>query len=791
MSDLKAQYNTNSLKSKQASMVLGNKYRFTLLTERLIRLEYSETAEFNDKATQLAIFRDFDVPKFLVNQNEQYIEIKTDYFTLTYLKESNFKNKPKSLSILLNGTANIWHYNHPEVRNYYGSSVSVEVKNQQPINRGLYSLDGFVSFDDSESITFDENYNIAGKNIDEIDIYVFLYNRDFGFCIQDYLKLTGMPSLIPRYALGNWWCKDGFNTSQDVEKQVSDFYKNGVPLSIVMLNKEWRADIIGGYSFNLKLFENPRYFINKMHSYGVKLGLNINPGDGITANDPNYSKAIEIVEPNKKTSMIDFDPLNPKFLDAYFNIFIKSLENIGVDFFWNDYFDEKNLNYLWIINHYHYHFMENDKSKRGFLLSRNPLIASHRYSVLYSGETKVSWDNFRRLPFFSICASNIAVSWWSHDVGGYSGGVEEDDLYIRSVQLGVFSPILRFNSKNGKYYKKEPWKWDYKTKSIVSDYLRLRHKLIPYLYSEAYQYHKAGKIIFQPLYYLFPKIYDDALYRNEYFFGSQLFVAPIINRREPLMNRTIHRFYLPEGIWYDYSTGKKFIGNKKYVSFFRDEDYPVFARQGAIIPFSNKSNINNTSNPTSLEIQIFPGKSNSFELYEDDGFSQLYKEGKYLKTLIEYNYMKSNYTVIIRSLEGCHGIVPEVRNYKIRFKNTKKADEVSTYFNQGVSIPNNSYVDNNDFIVEVENVESIGQLTINCKGKDIEIDAVRVISEDIDSILMDLVIETELKEEIDKIISSSEPLNKKRIALRKLKKKGLNPSFVKLFLKLLEYINQI
>ena len=523
----------------------------------------------------------------------------------------------------------------------------------------------------------------------------------------------------------------------------------------------------------------------------MRIGLNINPEGGINPNEPNYNEAIKYLVTNEKNLLIDFDPYNPKYLDVYFKIFIRPLEELGVDFFWNDYSNLKELTKLWIMNHYHFLDMEKVKSKRGIILSRNPLIASHKYPVLYSGETRVSWDNFKKLPFFSISASNIGVSWWSHDVGGYGGGIEEDDLYVRSVQLGVFSPILRFNSKSGKYYKKEPWKWNYKTKRIVSDYLRLRHRIIPYLYSEAYQYHKNGRIIFQPVYYLIPRLFDDSLYRNEYFFGSQLLVAPIINKKEPLMNRTIHRFYLPAGTWYDYTTGKKFLGNKKYVAFFKDEDYPVFAKQGAIIPLSVKSNINNIANPSTLEIQIFPGMSNNFELYEDDGFSQKYEDGYYVKTLIDYNYMKNNYTVIIRTLESKPGIIPEKRNYKIRFKNTKKADEVLTYFNQGTPVENNCYIDGNDFVVEIINVESLGQLTINCKGNDIEIDAVRVINEDIDSILMDLLIETELKEEIDKVISSDEPLNKKRIALRKLKRKGLDTSFIKLFLKLLEYVDQI
>ena len=239
MYDLGAQFHRSmsGLKSKSGSIVIGDKYRFTVLTERLIRLEYSFEGTFNDRPTQLVSFRDFDIPEYYVNQNETMLEIKTRYFTLTYVKESDFRKNRKDLNILLNNTNNSWYYGHPEARNYYGSSISVEVKNDNPINRGLYSLDGFVSIDESKAIRFDDKGTIIQNAGQNVDIYVFLYNKDFGFCIQDYLKLTGMPALIPRYALGNWWCKDGIYSSDEYENMISTFYKNGIPLSVLLLGK--------------------------------------------------------------------------------------------------------------------------------------------------------------------------------------------------------------------------------------------------------------------------------------------------------------------------------------------------------------------------------------------------------------------------------------------------------------------------------------------------------------------------------------------------------------------------
>ena len=177
-------------------------------------------------------------------------------------------------------------------------------------------------------------------------------------------------------------------------------------------------------------------------------------------------------------------------------------------------------------------------------------------------------------------------------------------------------------------------------------------------------------------------------------------------------------------------------------------------------------------------------------MYEDDGISSLYKEGYFLKTEISYNYLPNNYSVMVRASEGKSGIVPERRNYKIRFRNTKETDKVSAYF-KDQPLKEEHYSEGQDFIVEVKNVPTVGQFTVNVRGDDIELSASHVMANDIDDILNNLQIETKLKEEIAKIIFGEGETKKKRIALMKLKKKGLDKSFVDLFKKLLDYMDRI
>lgn len=779
------------------NIIQGEKYRFTVLTPRLIRMEYSETGEFEDRLTTLVINRKTDKVDFKLKEDKKYIEITTSYFRLTYQKNKPFYSGKidtmKNLKVELLNTDRIWYYGHPEIRNYGAPSNSLDdSKGKLKLKKGLYSVDGFASINDSSDIVT-EDFKIIKRDKDVIDIYLFMYLKDFAQCLKDYYLITGSPSLIPRYALGNWWSKNEEYNDILLKDLIDDFKSKEIPLSILLLDKKWHLNEYknkkydSGFTWNRTLFSNPNKMIDYLHKNGIRLGLNINPLEGILPYEDSYEILSRTLE--KKDDILLFNVLDDKVIELYFEILIHPLDNMGVDFFWIDC-DTKNENNNAILDYYHENDMKRDYKRRPMLLSRNVTEAPHRYPVLYSGKTIVSWDTLRMIPFYNSSASNIGVSYWAHDIGGYYKGTEDNELYTRYVQLGVFSPILKFGADEGKYYKREPWKWSIKTYSIVKNYLQLRHRLIPYLYAEAYKYHKYGMPIVMPIYYKFPEMYDDINYRNGYYFGTELFISPIVNKKDYIMNRSIHKFFLPDGMWYDFVTGKKFPGGKNYISFFKEEDYPVFAKAGSIITLGNNENINDTTPPKDMEIQIFPGRSNTYHLYEDDGVSDLYKKNYYLLTEIDYNYMPNNYTVIIRPIDGKKGIVPDNRNYRLVFRNTKRANDVLVYFNNE-KLDYNSYVKDNDFIVEVQNVSTVGQLTINCKGKDIEIDAVRIINDDVESIISDLQIETRLKELIDAILFSDLTIKKKRIEIRKLTKKGLEKKFVKLFLKILEYIQEI
>ena len=785
--------------ANEKAIFKGNKYRITILSERLIRFEYDTNGRFFDHPTEFARFRNFSVPDFQVEENDKTLVIQTKYFVLQYVKERPFigpKYAPdQNLKVGLMNSDKIWYFNHPEVRNFGATKISLDGNMKSSLKKGLYSTDGFASFDDSKSLVFMEDGFLVKPTEKRIDTYLFIYRRDFGLCLKDYFTLTGYPPLLPRYALGIWWNRDMIYSFEDTKKLIKAFNLHNIPISVLLLNEFWhlkdKRDLNKfktGFTFSHELFPDPYAFTTYMHDRGVRIGINMDPVEGIGEHEEGFRMiATELGLIN--TRRIPFNVFDKTFVAIYFNHLIKALDSLGVDFYWIDY----NYDYdtLRALNHYHFTNYLKDNHTRPFLFSRNNLIASHRYGVHYSGKTNVGFETLDYLPSFNSSASNIGVSWWSHDIGGFKGGMEDSELYIRYIEFGVFSPIFRLACERGHYYKREPWSWDIKTFTIAKDYCHLRQRLIPYLYTENYKYHKTGLPLVQPLYYSYPEVYDEPTYKNEYYFGSELLVKAITKKQDNIMNRCVEQIFLPKGTWYDFKTGKKFPGNRKYVAFYKDEDYPVFAKSGSIIPLAILGeNINDTNPPEGLEIHVFPGRSNIYKLYEDDGLSRLNEEGYYIITAIDYNYLANNYTLIIRPIEGKTGIIPKSRDYKIRFRNTREAEDVKAYIND-TEIPVEAYTDENDFVVFAKNIPTTSQLTINCKGRDIEIDAVRLINEDINSIISDAKIKTSLKEQIAAIMFSDMETNKKRIEIRKLKKKGLNDVFVKMFIKLLEYVSEI
>lgn len=768
---------TNKLIPENKYIVRGRTYRFTVLTPRLIRLEYNPNGNFEDRATSLVVNRGFSNVTFNITPDENFLILSTEYFTLRYVKEKPLS--PSTIKITINGTDKEWTMGHKEIRNYGALSYSLDdLSEKSKLSKGLYSLDGFVAVDDSKNFVI-ENDNFV-KREPTTDIYLFAYRTDLGLCLQDYFNLTGYPPMIPRYALGNWWYKNDQYNMYDIDEILKKFKDNRIPISVFLLGDKWHNNV-ENYAYDRTLFD-----INNLNIYyqekAKNFGLTINPALKINQNDPLYNEIIKYIPPVNNT--ISLIPLDNNSINIYLNLIVKNLMNSGINIFNIDYYNKQDKENLFLLNHYHYTVA--NLQQRGIILSRNPEIAPHRYPIIYSGKTRVSWETLNYLATYNNSASNIGVTWHAHAIGGYYGGIEDDELYLRYLQFGVFNPIFILSSDAGKYYKREPWKWNQLILKVIVEYMQLRNKLVPYIYNESYIYHKCGVPLIQPLYYKYPKIYDEPNYVNQFFFGSRIMISPIVKRKNLEMNRVVQRLFIPNGIWYDYSSGKKFIGNKYYMNFYKDEDYPIFIKEGSIIPMSQDFD---TKCPKNMEIQIFPAENGlygSYELYEDDGISKIVGDN-YLITKMNLDKVDNGYKFTITPKAGRMQL--ENRNYTLKFRNMKDPERVIVKYD-GSMFENTHESENKDMIIKLENINVYSTVEVNIIGQNLEIETESVINEEIEGILYDLEINTILKYKINDIIFSDLPIKKKRIALRKLRKDKLEPKYINMFIGLLNFIEK-
>ena len=775
--------NSKNLIPSNKYIIRGQTYRFSILTPRLIRIEYNKNGNFEDRATSLVVNRKFDDFRFTVGGEEPGLIITTEYFTLTYVKESPLT--ATSLKVTINGTDKNWYPGHKEIRNLGSIGYSLDefdiksdIKLDKGLVKGLYSLDGFALIDDSKNLVIYDGKFLERDN-DTIDAYLFAYRSDLGLCLQDYFNLTGYPPLIPRYALGSWWYKNDVYNPESIDDIIKKFNDNKIPISVFLLGNKWHNNI-NNFNYDQNLFD-----INKINQYyqskTQKFGLTINPELSILSTDPFYNFITQYIKPNNNS--VSFIPFDNNTIAVYINTVVNNLITSGIKIFNIDYYNPKDKHGLFLLNHFHYTIA--NITERGVILSRNPGVAPHRYPVIYSGRTKVSWDTLRNLPAYNNSASNLGVCWHAHAIGGYYSGIEDSELFIRYIQFGVFNPIFILAGDTGKYYKREPWKWNQIKLSVIRDFMQLRNKLVPYIYNEGYTYHKYGVPIIQPLYYKYPKIIDEPNYINQYFFGTKIMISPIIKRKNPEMNRVVQRVFIPNGVWYDYFSGKKFSGNKYYIGFYKEEDYPIFVKEGSIIPMSLDDN---TNCPTNMEIQIFPAENGlygSYELYEDDGINLNPSKNNYLITKMNLDKVETGYKFTITKKEGFFNL-PN-RNYLLRFRNMKSPQKVYIkYNNSNVEYPYE--IEKNDLLIRLNDISVYAPLEVNIVGNNIEIETISVINEEIGGILDDIEINTILKEKIDAIIFSDLPITKKRIELRKLRKEKLEPKYINMFIGLLEFI---
>lgn len=666
-------------KADQNAIVISDHARFTILSSRLIRMEYDPQGIFDDRPSQVVWFRNLPVPEFSVNHIGRSIIIETNHLNLTYFPGKKFNRH--TLSILLKQSNVVWYHGDGDHANLNGTFRTLdEADGAVDLEPGLMSRSGWSVVDDSKSLVFTQNGWLESRNksIAYEDLYFFGYVSEYLDCLKEYQYLTGHVPLLPRWALGNWWSRYWRYSQSELLALMDDFESHDIPLSVCIVDMDWHITNTGntstgwtGYTWNKDLFPDPQIFIQELHLKNLKTALNLHPAEGIYPHEAVYPQMAKRIGIDPETQQpVPFDIASPDFVSAYFEELHQPLEAQGIDFWWLDWQQGNKaaivgLDPLFWLNHLHAYQQMRLDSNRPFIFSRWPGLGGHRYPIGFSGDTVVSWKSLDFQPYFTATASNVAFGWWSHDIGGHMDGIEEPELYLRWVQFGVFSPILRLHSTNNPYHERRPWAFDAETEIRVRQAMKLRHRLIPYIYTASWLNEKQGIPLILPMYYINPM--HEAAYQcsKQYYFGSELIAAPFTTSADPSTNHSRQVVWLPEGDWFNFFSGEYHRGGGWHAIYGRLGDIPVFAKAGAIIPLSDDSTKNGADNPKSLEIKVFAGANNSYTLYEDDGESLAYRQGDFSTTRFSQEWQPDTMTFHIYPTQGSSTHLPEKRSFCI------------------------------------------------------------------------------------------------------------------------------
>ncbi len=663
-------------KANDNQVKISDNIRITYLTSRLIRVEVDK---FYDEASFTVINRQFEnVEKFKVAKNGNKIAVETNDVIFT------IKNgKPVCVKMKSNGDVQYF----TKQKNLKGTRRTLDATfGRVHLDDGLITKDGAYLLDDSNTFLFDD----AGHFVPRCggkDYYCFAYGNDYRKTIKAFLSISGDTPIVPRFALGVWWSRYHAYTDSEYLNLMDRFEKENVPLTVATIDMDWhyvdlkkqfgiKENGWTGYSWNRELFKDYKSFLSNLQGRNLKVTLNLHPADGIRYFEDMYDETAKAVGIDPKTKEpVKFSCKSDKFWNAYFDKVHKPYEKDGVDFWWIDWqqgkeSDIKGLDPLNALNHYHY--LDNGENGQiPLILSRYAGFGSHRYPLGFSGDTAINFKVLDFQPYFTANAANSAYFWWSHDIGGHHFGYRNDELYLRWIQFGVFSPILRLHSTSNDLLGKEPWKYRQDVCENAKHWLRFRHSLIPYLFTADYNCHKNGTALLEPMYYSYPDCKDAFNVPNEYKFGNELIVCPITEKLNKKTNTASVKAFIPNGTYTDIFTLQKYKGPMNITLSRELYTIPVLAKQGAIIPLSGDKG-NSVDNPENLTLWIFNG-DNTYTLYEDNGKKDFEKHN--IKTRIINSFDEKNNTakLVIKKPFGDEDLINKSRKYTLCFKEIESA----------------------------------------------------------------------------------------------------------------------
>ncbi|KAJ5396399.1 hypothetical protein N7509_004512 [Penicillium cosmopolitanum] len=737
------------------------KYRFTILADGLLRYEWAEDHLFEDRASVFAINRRLPVPEFRVKYDDDTLQIITSRFHLTYNKGA-FSASGLSASVKghFGPHSSIWRYGAP-TSNLGGTARTLdEVDGRTALESGVISREGFATLDDSNSMLFDESQWVtlrrSGKRVDG---YLFAYGHDYQLAIQAFYRLSGPQPLLPRWALGNWWSRYHAYTSREYLELMERFEEKKVPLSVAVLDMDWHI-------VNDPRVKEAGAFMAALHDKGLRVALNDHPADGVQSYEEPYEEmALSLKHDTSMRDPIPFDITNRAFLDAFFDVLHRKFERDGLDLWWVDWQQGTHsripgIDPLWVLNHYHFLDSALD-NKRPLAFSRYAGPGSHRLPIGFSGDSYMTWDSLKFQPEFTATASNIGYGWWSHDIGGHFHGDRSEEMLVRWVQLGAFSPILRLHSSNNPFSVKEPWNLSEPYQYVMAKYLSIRHRLVPYLYTMNARTAIGGVPLVRPMYWAYPDREEAYNVPNQYMFGSELIIAPVTEPVDANSQRSEVIAWLPPGRYVDLSTSIVYDGNRRLRLYRSIKKYPIFAREGAIIPTDGSLALRNgCENPSVIELIVIVGADGQFELLEDDGKGQSVDQVEFQRTPVSFH--QNSHKLVIGPTSGCHYQKLHPRQWNLLLVGYKRHGKVQVSISMGpgsavrtVQVEGGNTGDGRGHTFQLGSFPSNAEITVQLEkdpALDVQGPAVQIIK-----FLREAQMNMDWKDAMKSIVESSKP----------------------------------
>lgn len=692
--------------ARKAAIVESGNMRFTVLTPKLIRIEYSPSRQFEDRATFGIVNRNLPVPKFSQKVENGYLLITTSALRLRYKlgtvpSTKNVNSNDLTITLRLNGRDVVWYPGKDDAMNLLGTTRTLDNcagdSKRGELEKGILSRAGWAIADESPatrrgdgSTTFafegkvdDIAWLSKQQNQDNLDWYFFGYGHNYKEALGDFIKVAGRIPMPPLYIFGYWYSKYQKYTQQDFMDLVTAMNTNQIPRDVMIFDMDWhRSDHWTGWSWDRTKIPDPVGLINWMHQQQMKVAMNLHPADGINDYEDGFKGMLADLNLPSTTKNIPWQLEDSTFYRSFFKNILRPHEAEGVDFWWLDwqqYLTSKitpGLSETFWCNHVFYNDMRvNRPDRRPFIYHRWGGLGSHRYPIGFSGDTNSQWGALAFEPYFTATASNVGFGYWGHDLGGHQFNEKwnnNPELMLRWMQYGIFSPVFRTHASNNPELDRRIWM--YPNFPDLRETVRLRYALIPYIYSAVRECYDTGVSICRPLYYNWPEEGNAYSFENEYMFGDDILVSPIV-RQAGANGKVEQQTWLPEGGWFDVCRNMLRQGKQVISDSYTLKEIPYFYRAGSIIP-NNPPMMNLKTQPEELVLTVVPGADGTGYLYEDEGDTPDYEKGVYATTTFSQKRGGNGVALTINARTGRYPGMLTSRSYVVKFLGMERPQSV-------------------------------------------------------------------------------------------------------------------